>query len=70
MPARIGYPRGLDGLTDGISGPAYAAVQGLILYGINDDGLDIGSNAAFTPAKPKAGDIVQKVTGFFKNLMP
>ena len=29
VPARIGYPKGLDGLIDEISGPAFSTIQAL-----------------------------------------
>ncbi|MBT4484998.1 MAG: cell division protein FtsA [Candidatus Latescibacteria bacterium] len=32
MPVKVGYPRGLKGLTDIIENPSYATVLGLILY--------------------------------------
>ncbi len=74
VPARIGYPRGLTGLVDGISGTDYAAVQGLILYGMNDEGYS--DSAKFSSGAPKKSvasnnsGLVGKVGGFFKNLLP
>jgi len=32
LPVRVGYPRGVGGLVDSISGPAYAASVGLLLW--------------------------------------
>lgn len=32
LPVRVGYPRGVGGLVDAISGPAYAASVGLLLW--------------------------------------
>ena len=72
VPARIGTPRGLEGLVDGISSPAYAAAQGLIMYAMGDE-IYRGDNK-YSPAngskKKTSGGIVSRVSGFFKNLMP
>lgn len=70
VPARIGMPRGLVGLTDGISDPAYAAAQGLILYGLNDDGYNSGGGAQSGIALKVGPGMVNKISGFFKNLLP
>ncbi len=72
MPARIGYPQGLEGLVDEITGPAYAVAQGLIIYGLND----VGSANASRTVTGKSGvsdegsSIFGKVGGFIKNLLP
>ena len=36
MPVKVGYPRGLTGITDIIDNPSYATALGLILYGIEE----------------------------------
>ena len=38
VPARVGYPKNLDGLADEITGPAYSTIQGLITYGNTHEG--------------------------------
>lgn len=70
VPARVGYPNGLDGLVDEIAGPAYATVQGLIVRGL-DLGIDesVGSRRNQN-GSGNMGGVLQKVTGWFKNLMP
>lgn len=73
VPATIRNPRGLHGLTDAISSSAFASLQGLALYGMEDDGshnrksggVKLGSGSSVTP-----GSIASKVVGFFKNLLP
>ena len=35
MPARIGYPQGITGLTDSVAGPEFGTGVGLVLYGAN-----------------------------------
>ncbi len=36
MPARLGYPRGVSGLTDVVNNPMYSTAVGLILYGMRN----------------------------------
>ncbi|MBI4650651.1 cell division protein FtsA [Candidatus Desantisbacteria bacterium] len=36
MPVRIGYPQGVDGLTDEIRNPIYSTAIGLVLYGVKN----------------------------------
>lgn len=71
VPARIGYPRGLQGLTDGISAPAYSVAQGLVLHGmIHDDYSSAPVRGAAGAAGVAGEGVVGKITGFFKNLLP
>lgn len=74
VPSRMGYPRGLEGLVDEITGPAYSVAQGLVLYGVNDSG---GSTAQPRSSAGKAGggdsaggSAIGKISGFIKNLLP
>jgi cell division protein FtsA len=70
VPARVGYPKGLDGLVDEINSPAYSVAQGLILYGAQDEeggGKTIG---AMTQSRDNSGGVFGKVGGFLKNLLP
>jgi cell division protein FtsA len=69
VPARIGYPKGLQGLIDEINGPAYAVSQGLIAYGANDEG--IGNTPSVMSKKSKSGKgLIGGVAGFLRNLIP
>jgi cell division protein FtsA len=71
VPARIGYPRGLEGLVDGISTPSYAVAQGLVLHGIVHDDYSTTSSSPRPTSSSKSGEgIVDKVSGFLKNLLP
>lgn len=71
IPARVGYPKGLGGLVDEISGPAYATIQGLILYGVHSDGESmIGETGGFSDGQEKIGKVFTKVGNWFKNLLP
>jgi cell division protein FtsA len=56
MPVRIGQPSGLSGLVDDISSPPFAAVSGLVLYGIKEGGFGAGKTAL-----PSIGKIAQKL---------
>ena len=70
IPARVASPRGLDGLVDGISSPAYAATQGLILYGMSDDGFSSSRTNSLMSPKSGGSGVMGRVGGFLKNLMP
>ncbi len=63
--ARIGYPSGLSGMTEEISDPSFACVQGLIKHAIDDE-VDIETSHG----KSSGGSFVGKVTNWFKSLMP
>lgn len=63
--ARVGYPSGLSGMTEEISDPSYACVQGLIKHAIDDD-VEIDTSHA----KSSGGSFVTKIGNWFKSLMP
>jgi cell division protein FtsA len=72
VPARVGYPKGLEGLVDEISGPAFSTIQGLILYGARSGG---GGEGRFgepigISGGEGIGSVFSKVGKWFKNLMP
>ena len=65
--ARIGYPSGLTGMTEEISDPSFACVQGLIKHAMDDDGdLPSGSEKG----KIELGGFFVKVKDWFKSLLP
>lgn len=70
VPARVGHPRGLDGLVDEISGPAFSTIQGLILYGSTSGGEGRMSESIGMPSGEGIGSVVSKVGRWFKNLIP
>lgn len=72
VPARIGYPKGLEGLVDEITGPAYSVAQGLVIYGLNDTAAGTRSRpgAGKVGGGDKQGGVLQRLGGFFKNLLP
>lgn len=63
--ARIGYPSGLSGMTEEISDPSFACVQGLIKHAIDDE-VDVDTSRS----KSGGGNFFGKVTNWFKSLMP
>jgi cell division protein FtsA len=69
VPARIGHPKGLDGLIDEISNPGYAVAQGLILSGASDETFSAGRKQISLKAS-KGDNPLGKVFGFLRNLIP
>jgi len=69
VPARVGYPKGMSGLSDEISSPSYAVVQGLIMYGAKNEGVKNMRDKMNVKSGPQEG-LLNKIKGFFKNLMP
>ncbi len=74
VPARIGTSKGLDGLVDGISSPAYAAAQGLVLYALGDevyrgDSRYTGGSSGKKKSSSQGG-FIGKLGGIFKNILP
>jgi cell division protein FtsA len=70
VPARVGYPKGLDGLVDEISNPAYATIQGLILYGASSNGEGRLPESVGIGGGEKVRGVFSKIGSFFKNLLP
>jgi cell division protein FtsA len=74
LPARVGKPHQLDGLTSDISGPGFATAIGLLEYGKNRTALSSGGSGFSLSdlfGKSKAGgDMFGKVGQIFKSLLP
>ncbi|MBN2016493.1 cell division protein FtsA [Candidatus Dojkabacteria bacterium] len=70
VPARVGYPKGLEGLVDEISSPAFSTIQGLILYGSKSNGEGRMNEGVTMTGGGGVGNILSKVGGWFKNLIP
>lgn len=65
MPVRIGYPTGVTGLIDEVSGPAFASSVGLVLFGAK------GSTATSRQVlRGRAGSVFSKAIGFIKSFLP
>lgn len=65
--ARVGYPSGLSGMTEEISDPSYACVQGLIKHAMDDD-VDVSSGG--DKKKGNVKGFAGKVTEWLKSLLP
>ena len=60
MPARIGVPTSIGGLTDALKRPEFATAVGLVIFGPKGDG------ALWN--RPKTHKIAQRITGWFGDL--
>ncbi|MEI7603915.1 MAG: cell division protein FtsA [bacterium] len=65
VPARIGTPHALIGMTDEIESPEFSVVQGLILRGMNLES-EIGTSGG----PSKVGSTLSSVFGWFKKFAP
>lgn len=70
VPARVGHPKGLEGLIDEISTPAYAVVQGLAMYGAQDEGFAQSRSTGSTTKSTTKEGVFGKISGFIRNLLP
>ncbi len=70
VPARVGSPKGVEGLIDGISSPAYAASQGLVLYALHDEIYRGDSKFSPSHAVKSSPGIMSKISEFIRNLLP
>lgn len=71
VPARVGHPKGLEGLVDEISEPAYATIQGLIQYGAEGGEGEGGRISDGMGAVGEGlGGVFSKIGGWLKNLLP
>ncbi len=60
VPARIGVPTSIGGLTDAVKRPEFATAVGLVIFGPKGDGAIWN--------RPKAHKVVGKITGWFGDL--
>ncbi len=65
VPARRGYPSGLSGMVEEISGPEYSVVQGLIKYAAEDE-VEGGRSRSLSSG---TGGAFGKVKDFLKNII-
>ncbi|MBI5955787.1 MAG: cell division protein FtsA [Chloroflexi bacterium] len=65
LPVRVGYPRSLEGLSDVVSGPAYAAGVGLLVWSIaNRDSPAKPVKKARPQRKKKPGGLLKLLRSF------
>ena len=65
LPVRVGYPRGVSGLVDTISGPAYATSIGLLLWSQSQ-----GGSVAAVPPAARSPSFLEKVRIWLKGFFP
>jgi len=69
MPVRVGEPRGVSGLIDEISSPAYSTSVGLLLFGEKISAGSARISLAISKGKNLV-DLIKKLTGWFRGLLP
>ena len=67
MPVRVGQPQGASGLIEEVSGPAYAASIGLLLYGSR---LQPEGRVSLSAARGRVGDLISRVVNWVKSFLP
>ena len=69
MPVRLGQPKGVSGLIDEISSPAYATSVGLLEYG-EKSSASVSKVGLSLPKGKNISEIIRKVTGWVRSLLP
>lgn len=69
LPARIGKPVVLHGITDQIDSPHYVVAVGLVLWALEQEKKSTSSGRG-TIQLPNVGHTVNKLRGWFKTFMP
>jgi cell division protein FtsA len=67
MPVRVGRPRGLRGLTDTVSDPAYATSVGLLLWGLK---VSEHEARAIAMKRRPGGELARRLFGWARELLP
>jgi len=75
LPARIGIPKGLSGLVDELSAPAFATATGLILHALNahDEALTSSKKMKFAfklPSTNPLDNVYKKLIDLVKSFLP
>jgi cell division protein FtsA len=68
MPARVGAPRNLQGLTDALSDPAYATGVGVLQWAVRE--FAAGSGHVYQRPASTGGDLWQRLTRWARVLLP
>lgn len=72
VPARVGLPKGVEGLSDGISDSSYSVLQGMLLYSINDE-IQRGETkfkSKSSPFKKSSDEGIGKIFSTIRKLIP
>ncbi|MCS7316967.1 MAG: cell division protein FtsA [Candidatus Dojkabacteria bacterium] len=75
VPARVGYPKGVTGLVDGLMSPSYSVLIGSLLCAVNDGGQKIQgrvkSRSPFRKTNVSSEDsIIGKISSFVRKILP
>jgi cell division protein FtsA len=68
LPARVGSPRNLQGLTDALSDPAYATGVGVLQWAVRE--FAVGSGFVHQRPASTGGDLWQRLTRWARVLLP
>lgn len=66
LPAQVGFPQNLPGITDKMDDPVYAVSQGLIMWALENATVA----PTFSSKIPNMGDAAERVQKWFKNFLP
>lgn len=69
FPVRVGRPRGVRGLTDTVSDPAYATSIGLLLWGLKHVDVEFRASSGGR-RKSGGGDFARRLFGWARELLP
>ena len=69
MPARVAEPKGVSGLIDEISSPAYANSVGLLLFG-EKMAVPTSKISLSLPRGSNVADLIKKIVGWVRGLIP
>ncbi len=71
LPAQIGQPAvDLSGMIDKADDPVYATAVGLMMWGLDDAGVQAQSFHAVGKGNAALSGVIDKVTGMFKHFLP
>lgn len=66
LPAQVGFPLDLDGVTEEIEDPAFATAVGLILWGIDAQGTKSQSGLSFS----RVSGVLNKIKNWIRGFLP
>ena len=70
MPARIGVPQGLAGLTDTVSDPAYATTVGLAIWALEHGSHSVRANGREPGQPSNMSGLLRRLAGWGRALLP
>ncbi len=67
LPCQIGFPKEVEGIVDRVDDPIYAAVLGLVFWGLEERG---DARDGFSPSIPSLNNSVRTVKRWFRAFLP